>query len=222
MLDGWPLDVAVHLGAVTGGSSEADAIGVNVAGTRTLLRYLVDRGVKRIVLASSVAAVGCLSPGFRPRRLPVDDEHPCDAVDAYGLSKYLVEEMARYFCRLDPTLEITAFRIGSVLPPGSPEPGPDAIRNYRIPFTQLGTVTLDEVVRLLRRTVSTGPGPGFRIVNLVSPTIRSPWPTVATLEAVLGAEAARYDLSWYAADGRAHAGLWATDRLRALEASQRD
>src|SRR5579875_1966748 len=154
-LDAWPLDVAIHLGAVTGGSSEVDAIAVNVAGTRTLLRYLVDRGVKRIVLASSIAAVGCLSPDFRPRRLPIDDEHPCDATDAYGLSKYLVEEVARYFCRLDPTLDVTAFRIGSVLPPGRPDPDGDMVRSYRLPFTQLGTVTLGQVVSVLRHTVTT-------------------------------------------------------------------
>jgi len=60
----------VHLAAATGGSSEEDALGINVSGTRRLLRYCIDRGFTRFVLASSIAAVGCLSSDFRPGRFP--------------------------------------------------------------------------------------------------------------------------------------------------------
>ena len=61
-LDGERIDVVVHLAAVTGGCSEEDAMNVNVSGTRRLVRWAVDHGVRRFVLASSIAAVGCLSP----------------------------------------------------------------------------------------------------------------------------------------------------------------
>jgi UDP-glucose 4-epimerase len=99
-LDAHPnIDVLVHLAAVTGGCSEEDGIRVNVAGTHHLLRYLIDRGTRKFVLASSIAAVGMQSLKFRPRQLPMPDEHPCLDRDGYGLSKYLMEEVTRYLAR---------------------------------------------------------------------------------------------------------------------------
>src|SRR5664279_5686669 len=50
-LDAYPIDTVVHLAATTGGSSEEDALDINVSGTRRLLRYCVDRGITRFVLA---------------------------------------------------------------------------------------------------------------------------------------------------------------------------
>ncbi|MDE2798368.1 MAG: NAD(P)-dependent oxidoreductase, partial [Gemmatimonadota bacterium] len=52
------IDVVIHLAAVTGGCSERDALIVNVEGTRCLMRYLMDRGCRKFVMASSIAAVG--------------------------------------------------------------------------------------------------------------------------------------------------------------------
>ena len=57
-LDEHRFDGAVHLGAVTGGAPEHTAIMVNAVGTRTLLHYLRHRGCRKIVTASSIAAVG--------------------------------------------------------------------------------------------------------------------------------------------------------------------
>ncbi len=73
-LDSYRIDALVHLAAVTGGCSEAEGIEVNVAGTRRLIRYLVDRDCRQFALASSVAATGCLTdaePRFMPLQLPM-------------------------------------------------------------------------------------------------------------------------------------------------------
>ncbi len=58
-LDDEAIDAVIHLAAAKGrGSSERDKVLVNVEGTRCLMRYLIDRGCKKFVLASSIAAVG--------------------------------------------------------------------------------------------------------------------------------------------------------------------
>ena len=57
-LDEYTIDGVVHLAAVTGGCIEREGILVNVEGTRVLLQYLASRGCKKMVLASSIAAVG--------------------------------------------------------------------------------------------------------------------------------------------------------------------
>ena len=95
-LDGEEVDVVVHLGAVTGGCAERDGIVVNVEGTRCLMRYLMDRGSRKFVMASSIAAVGMQNTRFRPLQLPIPDEHPCLDRDGYGFGKYMMEEVTRY------------------------------------------------------------------------------------------------------------------------------
>ena len=81
-LDGLQIDRVCHLGAVTGGCSEEDGLVVNVLGTQRLMRYLVDRGCRKFVLASSIAAVGLAASDFVPEAVPIPDAHPCLARDA--------------------------------------------------------------------------------------------------------------------------------------------
>ena len=99
-LDEFSFDAAVHLAAVTGGCSEEDGLSVNVLGTRRLYRYLLDRGCRQFITASSIAAVGSLHEDFYPLELPMPDQHPCLALDAYGFSKSLVEELSLYFTEI--------------------------------------------------------------------------------------------------------------------------
>ena len=51
-LDQKPVDVVIHLAAVTGGCAERDGMLVNVEGTRCLMRYLIDHGCTKFVMAS--------------------------------------------------------------------------------------------------------------------------------------------------------------------------
>ncbi len=119
-LDAYPIDVVIHLAAVTGGCLERDGILVNVEGTRCLMRYLMDRGCKKFVMASSIAAVGFQNTKFRPVQLPIPDEHPCLDRDGYGLSKYLMEEVTRYYQRQAATLDVINLRLSSVRPDDNP------------------------------------------------------------------------------------------------------
>eukprot|EP01050_Picozoa_sp_SAG11_P023182 SAG11_NODE_4591_length_1840_cov_2.064331_1_plen_189_part_00 len=102
-LDALPrqIDVCVHLAALTspGNGTEAQ-LEVNLVGTHALLRQLSGRkGCKRFVLASSIAAVGCLCPEFRPERLPLPDEHSCQDSAGYGASKWLMEGLMHHLSR---------------------------------------------------------------------------------------------------------------------------
>jgi UDP-glucose 4-epimerase len=214
LLDAHPIDVVVHLAAATGGSSEDDGIDVNVVGTRRLLRYGLDRGIRRFVLASSIAVVGCLSPDFVPRALPIPDDHPCDAVDAYGLSKHLMEELAAYLVRRHPDTEIDLARIGSVQPVDA-EPVTGAwLDSVTSPFVSFGSIVVDDVIEVLTRAVELPLGPGLHRYNVVAPLARTPGPTTAGLRQVLGRRAGDLDLSFYERAGRERAGIYSTDRVQ--------
>jgi len=87
----------IHMAAVPGPgrATPAEMIRVNVAGTVQVLEAARGAGVGRFVFASSGAASGF---SFQkrlivPRYLPLDEEHPAEPHDEYGLSK-LQAEMA--------------------------------------------------------------------------------------------------------------------------------
>ena len=121
-LDGFAIECVVHLAAATGGSTEEDALNTNVVGSRRLLRYALDRGCRKFVMASSIAAVGCLDANFVPLAVPIPDDHPCLATDAYGLSKALMEEITRYFQRVVPDSDFINLRLSVVDDPAASPP----------------------------------------------------------------------------------------------------
>jgi len=61
--------------------------GNNVANSVQLLNAAVDGGVKAFVFSSSAAIFG------EPEYLPIDEEHPENPVNPYGMSKLMVERM---------------------------------------------------------------------------------------------------------------------------------
>jgi nucleoside-diphosphate-sugar epimerase len=214
VLDGHEISTVVHLASEIGGCGERAGLAVNVDGTRTLMRYLIDHGCRRFVMASSIAAVGCLDPAFRPRQLPVPDDHPCDATDAYGLSKWLLEELTYYFSRQRPDLDFTLFRIGLVMPEDTPPVDSEVLGSYTQPFTDLGAVSLHDVLAALRIAVAHPLAPGVRRMNLVAPVARTPIPTAEAVVELLGGRAAGIDLSYYSVPGNEFSGVFSTARLR--------
>ncbi|WP_042162054.1 NAD-dependent epimerase/dehydratase family protein [Paenibacillus gorillae] len=140
-LDGKTIDAVIHLAAVTGGSNEEDAFAVNVAGMRRLYRCLLDRGCRKFITASSIAAAGVLDPSFVPVELPIPDDHPCLATDAYGLSKAMAEEVTRYFHRAKPDTDFINIRLGAVVPDEDFEPPIiNTATELSVPYVELGRV----------------------------------------------------------------------------------
>jgi UDP-glucose 4-epimerase len=213
-LDRFEIDVLIHLAAQTGVCGLDVAVEVNVLGTHRLLEYLYARGCRRFVLASSVAATGCLDEAFVPLVVPIPPDHACLARDAYGLSKALMEEVARYFQRVHADADFVVFRIGPVI--GDDErlracAGDPPTR----PFTDLACVNVSDVAVALAQAAQAAHVPGFRLLNLVGSRAHSVDRIVDVLRASLGERAGALDLSWYETPGREHAPVYrmtTTDR----------
>jgi nucleoside-diphosphate-sugar epimerase len=213
-LDPFAISCVVHLAAVTGGCSEEDGLAINVLGTRRLLRYALDRGCRKFVLASSIAAVGCLNANFLPLQVPIPDEHPCLARDMYGLSKSMVEDLTRYFQRVIPASDFIHLRFGAVgdaLPPlyhtGTPQ-------TRDLPFVHLAHVWLEDALRALTLVVTAPAQPGVRVYNVVGPQANCSDPVPDMLRVCLGERSEQLDLSGYARPGHAYDALYTMDKIR--------
>ncbi len=88
-------DAVIHLAAVPGPgrATPAQLININVVGTANVLEAALQAGIDKVVFASSGAATGFSfqKHALAPRYLPLDEEHPCEPQDEYGLSKLLAE-----------------------------------------------------------------------------------------------------------------------------------
>jgi len=91
-------DAVVHAAAYPdpGRLTSAELLRVNVLGTQNVLDAAVASGVSKVVLTSSVGALGFSFPTHPclPDYLPVDVAHPRRPQDIYGLSKLMNEESA--------------------------------------------------------------------------------------------------------------------------------
>ena len=92
-------DAVIHMAAIPGPGrvSPERLIEVNLLATINVLEAAVHARVRRVVLASSGAATGFSfqKRQLEPRYLPLDEEHPCEPQDAYGLSKLLAEQACK-------------------------------------------------------------------------------------------------------------------------------
>ena len=210
-LDQTPLDGVVHLAAVTGGCLERDGLLVNVEGTRCLMRYWIDRGVRKFVLASSIAAVGFQSVSFRPLELPIPDEHPCLDRDGYGLSKFLMEEVAKYYQRQSEALDVIALRLASIVDDAALPP----LRTVG-PLGQwaLGGITLmarSDAVRAFSAAIEAPYKPGMRIMNAAPPRAWVADPVAEILRNWWGDEV---DVSHFEQPGHEYDAVYRVDRIR--------
>ncbi len=210
-LDRYAIDVVIHLGAVTGGCAEHDGILVNVEGSRCLMRYLIDRGCRKFVMASSIAAVGFQSTRFRPLQLPIPDEHPCLDHDGYGLSKYLMEEVTRYYQRQNEALDVINLRLSSVCSddasrqPGEVRPlGEWALGGITV-------MTLRDAVRAFALAAESPYRPGLRILNATGPKA---WAAAPTAE-ILRQWWSDVDVSHYEQPEHAFDSAFDVNRIRA-------
>jgi UDP-glucose 4-epimerase len=208
------IDTLVHLAAVIGGSTEEDGLRVNVAGTHHLLRYLIERGCKKFVLASSIAAVGMQSVKFRPLQLPMPDEHPCLDRDGYGFSKYLMEEVTRYLSRQNESLDFINLRLASIAPDDRQltplQPGP-------VPVWGMGRISimfLSDTVRCLIAAVEAPHNPGVRILNAVGSQSCTAVPVPDLMRSWYGNEADELDFSHYERTGREKDPVYDISRIR--------
>lgn len=112
------IDVVVHLAALVSGDA-SQVLRVNVDGTANLLQTLRSHQPKLIIIASTAAQL------YRNAQyIPIDEKHPITPVTAYGLSKHLTEEVARFYYRVH-LMPITIFRQTNVY-------GPAPVQKYTV------------------------------------------------------------------------------------------
>ena len=212
-VDQYSVDSVIHLAAETGGCSEEAGLEVNVNGTRRLLRHFVDTGVNNFVLASSIAAAIGLDRNLFPTSLPVHDDSPSIASDAYGLSKALMEEVAFYFQRQNPELSITLFRIGVVLKEDAAPSSVEQVNNALFPFVSLSTISIHDVCRAFLQALTQTRIPGVQRVNLVAPSLRSPLSVEETVKMLYPERFHELSLEHYRQPGHENDSFFSTKRL---------
>jgi nucleoside-diphosphate-sugar epimerase len=94
-------DAVIHLAAIDYDWKAAPEkyIDVNVRGTWHVLQASSEMGVKKVVLCSSISACGLseMRSDFKPQNLQVDESHVCRPVQAYSVSKQIMEQMGLSF-----------------------------------------------------------------------------------------------------------------------------
>jgi nucleoside-diphosphate-sugar epimerase len=107
-------DAVVHLAAIPNPTQHPlDVVfRTNVISTFNVLEAAVLLGIRKVVIASSLSALGYAYRyhDFSPHYLPVDDAHPLLSQDSYGLSKVVGEVLADGFARRMPDMSVTSLR----------------------------------------------------------------------------------------------------------------
>ena len=112
-------DAIVHLAAYPNPTlaTPEELFRVNCQGTFNVYQAAVEAGIRRVVNASSINALG-LGFGARPSRIqyvPVDEDHPTYTSDTYSFSKNVVESIGAYFDRREGISGVS-MRLPAVVP----------------------------------------------------------------------------------------------------------
>ena len=110
------VDAVVHLARAGPTAAPERVFGGNVMQTWNVLQAAEALEVGKLVLASSVNAIGAASnlTLVPPEYFPLDERHPTRAQDAYGISKWVGEQIADCFARRR-AVQIASFRLHALL-----------------------------------------------------------------------------------------------------------
>lgn len=97
------IEAVVHLAAIPDPilGKDAEIFAINCGGSFNVYQAAAECGIKRVVSASSINALGN-GYGIRPvpiHYFPIDEAHPGSTTDVYSFSKQVLEEIAAYFWR---------------------------------------------------------------------------------------------------------------------------
>lgn len=159
--------IVYHLAAqsnVIGAVTDLDySFETNVTGTFNVLKGARDAGVRRFVFTSSREVYG------EAQYLPVDENHPLQAKNAYGASKLAGEAYCRVF-RNAGAMQLFVFRLANVYGPRDTERVipifRDKLRSGK-PLTIYGGsqvidfISVEYIVEILRRALRTDVPPTF-------------------------------------------------------------
>lgn len=113
-------DAVVHMAALRSPyyAQAPEVFRINVQGTFNVFEAAAKQGIKRVVQASSINAIGCAwnISDFSPQYFPIDENLPKYTSDVYSYSKELIESIGDYYWRRDG-ISGTALRFPWVYPP---------------------------------------------------------------------------------------------------------
>jgi UDP-glucose 4-epimerase len=131
----------------------------NVIGSHRLLRAMQATGVRKIVFSSSATVYGT------PQFLPYTEEHPLQAVNPYGRTKLMIEEMLRDQYISDNNWAISILRYFN--PVGAHESGligedPKGVPNNLVPFVAQVAIGRRDRLNVWGNDYDTPDGTGVR------------------------------------------------------------
>ena len=173
-----PISAVVHFAALKAvGESVArplDYYDNNVGGTIALLRACRRASVHRFVFSSSATVYGI------PERLPLTEDMPLSAVNPYGATKIMIEQILRDACTAEPALSVVSLRYFN--PIGAHESGrigedPRNIPNNVFPFISQVAIGRRERLSIFGGDWPTPDGTGVRdfihVVDLARGHVRA-------------------------------------------------
>ncbi|OGD44848.1 hypothetical protein A3K79_03475 [Candidatus Bathyarchaeota archaeon RBG_13_46_16b] len=113
------IDAVIHLAAFPTEASiptYPEGWEVNCTGTFNVFNSAVDKGISKIVYASSICASGILTWSTQRSSIkyfPVNEEHSSDPQNLYGVSKLISEKLAKMYSKRSKTV-FTGLRIATV------------------------------------------------------------------------------------------------------------
>lgn len=196
-------DAVIHLAAVDlGVPARPEAyFGTNVMGTWNTVQAAREAGIGKVVLASSISAVGVgeMRPDFPPESLPVDEAHAMKPAHAYGIGKLVVEDVARGFAH-GGGISITCLRPVAVVVESNlqraVERAADPAHRWLAAY-----VTGEDTGRAFAAALDYDAP--FDAMFIAATDSASPVPTLARLGALYGATPPVRDPEWFGRDPRA-------------------
>lgn len=178
-------DAVVHFAAVPAilWQPDSELFRVNALGTYNVIEAALAAGIRKVVIASSETTYGvCFAKGHRDcRYLPLDEEHPVEPMDSYGLSKVVNERTAHAF-HLRTGADVYALRIGNVIEPHEYDRFPgffkDPSMRKRICWSYVDTRDLAQIVHLCIEK----DGLGFQVFNAANDTTSATQPSAELAE----------------------------------------
>ncbi len=158
-----PVDAVIHFAGLKAvGESVAKPLRYyhnNITGTLILCELMAKYGVKSLVFSSSATVYG------DPQRVPIHEDDPLQALNPYGRTKLMLEEILRDVAVADPEWRIAILRYFNPVgahPSGRIGEDPNGIPNNLVPFiAQVAVGKLPEL-RIFGDDYATPDGTGVR------------------------------------------------------------
>lgn len=131
----------------------------NLAGTLNLLEAMRKTGVRTMVFSSSATVYGM------PDRIPIPEDSPCCAVNPYGRSKLMVEEVLADLHVADPSWKIARLRYFNPVgahPSGRIGEDPRGTPNNLMPFVCQVAAGQKDCLSIFGGDYATADGTGVR------------------------------------------------------------